>query len=162
MADAGEETRIEPGIGRQAAGPEPGRAAAAARKAREIFDTLREMAEAFRWRRRVRADVAKITESNPDLVMKVAPDGRILYANQSVERTLYEIGIPMQHAELLLPDGAEEIVRTVLGTRGRKIELLWVTEGRSIRYTVFGLGNEDAVVFQGVDVSGESGVRDGA
>lgn len=101
-------------------------------------------------------DVAKITESNPDMVMKVAADGRILYANQSVERKLFEIGIPMQHAELLLPDDADRIVQDVLGTRGTKIEMLWVSEGRTIRYAVFGLGNEEAVVFQGVDVTEES------
>jgi hypothetical protein len=128
-------------------------AAPRAKRPRGLLNAFRRIAGEFRGRRRAPAEVAKITESNPDMVMKVGADGRILYANQSVERKLFEIGIPMQHAELLLPDDAGRIVQGVLGTRGRKVEMLWVAEGRTIRYAVFGLGNEQAVVFQGVDVT---------
>lgn len=138
------------------AGPDKGRAARARRRVRGLLDAFRRIAGAALGIGRAAADVATITESSPDLVMKVAADGRILYANQSVERKLFEIGIPMQHAELLLPDDADRIVQGVLGTRGKKIDMLWETEGRTIRYAVFGLGNEEAVVFQGVDVTGEN------
>lgn len=132
-------------------------AGAVARKPRGLLNAFRGIAGAFLGRGTAPADVARITESNPDIVMKVAADGRILYANQSVERKLFEIGIPMQHAELLLPDDADRIAQGVLGTRGKKVEMLWVAEGRTIRYAVFGLGKEEAVVFQGVDVTEESG-----
>lgn len=110
---------------------------------------IRELSEAFRRM----TDLAKFTASNPNLVMKVDPEGRILYANRGVERALYEMGIPLQHSELLLPDDAGEIVREVLASEQKKRGLTCETEGRTIEYTVFGFEDEEAVVFHGVDVT---------
>lgn len=120
---------------------------------RELSDAFRRMTEAIRERERSLTDLAKFTASNPNLVMKVDPDGRLLYANQGVERALYGMGLPPQHGELLLPDDADAIVRNILASEEKKRTLTCETEGRTIEYTLYVFEDENAVVFHGVDVT---------
>lgn len=134
--------------GRNDAVPETGQG-----EIRELSEAFRRMTEAIRDREKSLTDLAKFTASNPNLVMKVDPEGRILYANRGVERALYEMGIPLQHSELLLPDDTGEIVREVLASEQKKRGLTCETEGRTIEYTVSGFEDEEAVVFHGVDVT---------
>ena len=91
----------------------------------------------------------EIGASIPNLVMKVDTEGRILYANTSVERALYGMGLPIQHGEMLLPDDAGEIAREVLASKGKIREVTFVAEGRTIEYTIFGFEGEESAVFHG-------------
>ncbi len=85
--------------------------------------------------------------------MTMDRDGRIVYVNRRVERTLLELGLPSQHHELLLPDGAEDIVDDVLSGKKRNREVTWEVMGRTIVYTAFALERNELVGFYGVDVT---------
>ncbi|MBI5419894.1 MAG: response regulator [Deltaproteobacteria bacterium] len=119
----------------------------------ELAEAFNRMTHAIRQRERKLAELAKFPESNPNLLMKVAPDGEVLYANPSVTRKLAEMGLPAGHAELILPHDIQEIVREMRLIEGRQKEFLWKTRDRTIEYTVFGFADEDAVVFHGIDVT---------
>ena len=126
------------------------------RMIRKLSEALQTMTDAIRQRERKLEELAAFTESDPNLMMKVARDGRIVYANRSVERKLHDLGLPPQHYELLLPDDAEEIVEGIL-SRGKKSGgVVWELRGRTIDYTTFPLAREETVVFYGVDVTGET------
>lgn len=99
------------------------------------------------------AERAELTEATPDIVMKVSRDGRILYANRTVEQTLHRLGLPPQHYELLLPDDLETIVEDVLSGRARYGSVSWKMRERVIDYTVSAHGMGEAVLFRGVDVT---------
>ena len=119
----------------------------------ELSEAFHRMAEAIREREKSLTDVARFTASNPNLVMKVDTEGRVLYANTSVERALYEMGLPMQHGEMLLPENSGEIVREVIASKGKIREVTFLAEGRTIEYSLFGFEGEEAAVFHGVDVT---------
>ncbi|HBO68695.1 MAG TPA: hypothetical protein DD658_00450 [Deltaproteobacteria bacterium] len=119
----------------------------------ELSEAFHRMAEAIRKREKSLLDLARFTASNPNLVMKVDTEGRILYANTSVERALYGMGLPIQHGEMLLPDDAGEIARDVLASKGKIREVTFLAEGRTIVYTIFGFEGEESAVFHGVDVT---------
>lgn len=128
---------------------------------RELSEAFRRMTEAIREREASLADLAKFTAANPNLVMMVDPEGRILFANQGVERTLYEVGLPPQHGELLLPEEPEAIAGEVLASAEKKRSLTCEAEGRTIEYTIYGFEDEKAVVFHGVDVTDHLPAREG-
>jgi len=119
----------------------------------ELSEAFHRMAEAIREREKSLLDLARFTASNPNLVMKVDTEGGVLYANTSVERALYGMGLPIQHGEMLLPDDAGEIARDVLASKGKIREVTFLAEGRTIVYTIFGFEGEESAVFHGVDVT---------
>ena len=123
---------------------------------RKLSGALQTMTDAIRQRERKLEKLAAFTESDPNLMMKVARDGRIVYANRSVERKLHDLGLPPQHYELLLPDDAEKIVEGVLSGGKKNSGVVWELRGRTIDYTTFPLAREETVVFYGVDVTEET------
>ncbi|GAB4362736.1 MAG: hypothetical protein Kow00128_02770 [Deltaproteobacteria bacterium] len=127
---------------------------------RELSEAFHRMTEAIREREKSLTELAKFTAANPNLVMKVDPEGRILYANQGVERTLFSMGLPPQHGELLLPDGVETVIRGFLASKETTRELTCRAEGRTIHYTIFGFEDEEAVVFHGEDVTEKSALEE--
>ncbi len=96
---------------------------------------------------------AELVEANPDLILKVARDGRILYANRTVEQTLYTLGLPPQHYELLLPEDLEAIIEDVLAGRKQGRRVFWRMRDRIIDYSVSALEPEEAVLCHGMDVT---------
>jgi len=120
---------------------------------RDLSEALCDMAEAIRDRESSLTDLVRFTASNRNLVLKVDSEGKILYANQGVDQALYGMGLPPQHAELLLPDDAVAIVREILASENKKRGLTCETGGRTIEYTLYGLEDEKAVVFHGVDAT---------
>lgn len=120
---------------------------------REIAGAYNRMTEIIRQRQQELSDLAELTEDNPNLVMKVARDGRILYANRAVEHALHTLDLPIQHYELLLPDDLETIVEQVLSGGERNRWVIWKMRGRVIDYSVSVLGQEEEVLFHGVDVT---------
>ncbi|MGZ8472363.1 MAG: hypothetical protein ACXW4N_02445 [Candidatus Deferrimicrobiaceae bacterium] len=100
---------------------------------------------------------AEFADSNPNLIITVARDGRIVYANRSVERMLLHLGIPGQHYELLLPDETGEIVEAILSGEEKDRRVVWKTMGRTIDYTAIRLEEGEAVGFYGTDVTRETG-----
>jgi len=121
---------------------------------RVLSEAFRRMAEAIRERERSLTELATFTAANPNLVMKVNREGRILYANHGAERALYEMGLPPQHGELLLPEETGSIVREFLASKEKTRGFTWTVEGRTIRYTIYGFEGEEAVVFHGEDITG--------
>jgi len=121
---------------------------------RVLSEAFHRMAEAIREREKSLTELATFTAANPNLVMKVNREGRILYANHGVERTLYGMGLPPQHGELLLPEETGAIVREFLASKEKTREFTWTVDGRTIRYTIFGFEDEEAVVFHGEEISG--------
>ena len=103
---------------------------------------------------------AEFADSNPNLIMTVTRDGRIVYANRSVERILLQLGLPAQHYELLLPDETEEIVEGILSGERKDGRVVWKTMGKTIDYTAIRLGESDAVGFYGTDLTGETGAME--
>jgi PAS domain-containing protein len=130
--------------------------ASGSRMVRKLSEALQTMTDAIRQRERKLEELAAFTESDPNLMMKVARDGRIVYANRSVERKLHDLGLPPQHYELLLPDDAEKIVEGVLSGGKKNRGVMWELRGRTIDYTTFPLAREETVVFYGVDVTEET------
>jgi hypothetical protein len=130
--------------------------ASGGRMVRKLSEALQTMTDAIRQRERKLEELAAFTESDPNLMMKVARDGRIVYANLSVERKLHDLGLPSQHYELLLPDDAEKIVEGVLARGKKDSGVVWELRGRTIDYTTFPLAREETVVFYGVDVTGKT------
>lgn len=122
---------------------------------RVLSEAFHRMAEAIRERDKSLTQLATFTAANPNLVMKVNREGRILYANHGAERTLYEMGLPPQHGELLLPEETGSIIREFLASKEKTREFLWTVEGRTIRYTIFGFEGEEAVVFHGEDITAQ-------
>lgn len=119
----------------------------------ELSEAFDRMSAAIRQREAELREIAKLPESSPGIVMKVTPDGRIVYANRSAGRMLAGMDLPMQHAEFLLPDDAAGLVRAVSSSQTRKMEVTWKVRGRTIEYTIFGFEDEDAAVFHGADVT---------
>jgi len=122
---------------------------------RVLSEAFRRMAETIRERERSLTELATFTAANPNLVMKVNREGRILYANHGAERALYEMGLPPQHGELLLPEETGSIVREFLTSEEKTRDFTWTVEGRTIRYTIFGFEDEESVVFHGEDITGQ-------
>jgi len=120
---------------------------------RELSEAFSRMTAAIREREQKLAELAKFPESNPNLLMKVSPDGRVLYTNPSVPKKLVEMGLPTDRPALLLPSGIHEICRGLRLEDGRRKEMPWKVGDRTIEYTVFGFADEDAVVFHGVDIT---------
>lgn len=136
--------------------------ASGGRMVRMLSEALQTLMDTIRQRERNLEELAAFNESDPNLMMKVARDGRIVYANRSVERKLHDLGLPPQHYELLLPDDAEEIVEGILSRGKKNSGVVWELRGRTIDYTTFPLDREETVVFYGVDVTEETadpGVR---
>src|SRR3990172_2374678 len=100
---------------------------------------------------------AEFPHSNPNLIMTVTRDGRIVYANRSVERMLLHLGIPGQHYELLLPDETREIVEAILSGEEKDRRGVCKTMGRTIDYTAIRLEASEAVGFYGTDGTRETG-----
>jgi PAS domain-containing protein len=96
---------------------------------------------------------AEFADSNPNLIMTVTRDGRIVYANRSVERMLLQLGLPAQHYEILLPDETEEIVEGILSGERKEGRVVWKTMGRTIDYTAIRLEEGEAVGFYGTDLT---------
>lgn len=140
--------------GRHGAVPDSGEG-----KIRDLSEEIRRMAEAIRDREASLTDLVKFTASNRSLVMKVDSGGNILYANRGVEQTLYGMGLPPQHAELLLPDDAAAIAREILASGEKQRAITCRAEGRTIEYTLYGLEDEQAVVFHGVDATERNGME---
>jgi hypothetical protein len=130
--------------------------ASGGRMVRMLSEALQRMTDAIRQRERKLEELAAFNESDPNLMMKVARDGRIVYANRSVGRKLHDLGLPPQHYELLLPDDAEKIVEGVLSSKKKNSGVVWELRGRTIDYTTFPLAREETVVFYGVDVTEET------
>ncbi|KRT72771.1 MAG: hypothetical protein XU12_C0015G0003 [Deltaproteobacteria bacterium CSP1-8] len=130
--------------------------ASGGRMVRMLSEALQRMTDAIRQRERKLEELAAFNETDPNLMMKVARDGRIVYANRSVERKLHDLGLPPQHYELLLPDDAEKIVEGVLSSKKKNSGVVWELRGRTIDYTTFPLAREETVVFYGVDVTEET------
>jgi signal transduction histidine kinase/CheY-like chemotaxis protein/HAMP domain-containing protein len=128
--------------------PEGGRG-----EVKELSEAFHRMAAAIREREQKLVELAKFPESNPNLLMKVSPEGEVLYANPSVATKLAEMGLATDLPALLLPSGIREIVRGLRLEKERKKELAWNAGDRTIEYTVFGFADEDAVVFHGVDIT---------
>jgi len=103
---------------------------------------------------------AEFADSNPNLIMTVTRDGRIVYANRSVERMLLQLGLPAQHYEILLPDETEEIVEGILSGERKDRRVVWKTMGKTIEYTAIRLEESEAVGFFGTDLAGETGDRE--
>ena len=99
---------------------------------------------------------AEFADSNPNLIMTVARDGKIVYANRSVERILLQLGLPAQHYELLLPDETEKIVEGILSGERKDGRVVWKTMGRTIDYMAIRLEETGAVGFYGTDLTGET------
>jgi PAS domain-containing protein len=103
---------------------------------------------------------AEFADSNPNLIMTVTRDGRIVYANRSVERMLLQLGLPAQHYEILLPDETGEIVEGILSGERKDRRVVWKTMGKTIEYTAIRLDESEAVGFFGTDLAGETGDRE--
>src|SRR3989304_5987399 len=93
--------------------------ASGGRMVRMLSEALQRMTDAIRQRERNLEELAAFNESDPNLMMKGARDGRIVYANRSVGRKLHDLGLPPQHYELLLPDDAEQIAAAALASKRR-------------------------------------------
>jgi len=119
----------------------------------ELSETLNRMAEAIRTREKRLAELAKFTESSPNLMLKVAPDGGIAYHNRSVTAFLSEHGLPADRPDAVLPPDTPGILRELASRDVRKKEIATRVGGRDIAYTIFGFPDEEAVVFHGVDVT---------
>jgi signal transduction histidine kinase/CheY-like chemotaxis protein len=119
----------------------------------ELSAAFNRMAAAIRERERKLSDLAKFPESNPNLMMKVSPEGKVLYSNPAVSKMLAEMGLPADHAVLLLPSDLRETTRGLLLEEEHRKELIWKVRDRTIEYTVFGFADEDAVVFHGIDIT---------
>jgi len=100
---------------------------------------------------------AEFADSNPNLILTVTRDGRIVYANRSVERMLLQLGLPAQHYEILLPDETEEIVEGILSGEEKDRRVVCKTMGRTIDYTAIRLEEGEAVGFYGTDLTRETG-----
>ena len=103
---------------------------------------------------------AEFADSNPNLILTVTRDGRIVYANRSVERMLLQLGLPAQHYEILLPDETEEIVEGILSGEEKDRRVVCKTMGRTIDYTAIRLEEGEAVGFYGTDLTRETGERE--
>jgi PAS domain-containing protein len=103
---------------------------------------------------------AEFADSNPNLILTVTRDGRIVYANRSVERMLLQLGLPAQHFEILLPDETEEIVEAILSGEEKDRRVVCKTMGRTIDYTAIRLEESEAVGFYGTDLTEEIGERE--
>jgi PAS domain-containing protein len=103
---------------------------------------------------------AEFADSNPNLILTVSRDGRIVYANRSVERMLLQLGLPAQHYEILLPDETEEIVEAILSGEEKDRRVVCKTMGRTIDYTAIRLEEGEAVGFYGTDLTGKTGERE--
>jgi signal transduction histidine kinase/CheY-like chemotaxis protein/HAMP domain-containing protein len=119
----------------------------------ELSETLNRMAEAIRTREARLAELAKFTESSPNLMLKVAPDGSVAYHNRSVTAFLSEHGLPADRPDAVLPLDTPGILRELASRDVRKKEITTRVGGRDIAYTIFGFPDEEAVVFHGVDVT---------
>ena len=100
---------------------------------------------------------AEFADSNPNLILTVTRDGRIVYANRSVERMLLQLGLPAQHYEILLPDETGEIVEAILSGEEKDRRVVCKTMGRTIDYTAIRLEEGEAVGFYGTDLTRETG-----
>src|SRR4030066_2318170 len=103
---------------------------------------------------------AEFADSNPNLILTVTRDGRIVYANRSVERMLLHLGIPAQHYELLLPDETGEIVEAILSGEEKDRRGGGKAKGRDIDYTAIRLGEGGAGGVCGTDLTRETGERE--
>jgi PAS domain-containing protein len=103
---------------------------------------------------------AEFADSNPNLIFTVTRDGRIVYANRSVERMLLQLGLPAQHYEILLPDETGEIVEGILSGEEKDRRMVCKTMGRTIDYTAIRLEEGEAVGFYGTDLTGKTGERE--
>lgn len=119
----------------------------------ELSETLNRMAEAIRIREARLAELAKFTESSPNLMLKVAPDGSVAYHNRSVTAFLSEYGLPTDRPDAVLPPDTPGILRDLASGDVRKKEINTRVGGRDIGYTIFGFPDEEAVVFHGVDIT---------
>ena len=99
---------------------------------------------------------AEFADSNPNLIMTVTRDGRIVYANRSVERMLLQLGLPAQHYEILLPDETDAIVEGILSGGEKDRRAVCKTMGRTIEYTAIRLEEGEAVGFYGTDLTRET------
>ena len=119
----------------------------------ELSETLNRMAEAIRTREARLAELAKFTESSPNLMLKVAPDGSVVYHNRSVTTFLSERGLPPDRPDAVLPPDTAGILQELASRDVRKKEITTRVGEREIGYTIFGFPDEEAVVFHGVDVT---------
>jgi PAS domain-containing protein len=103
---------------------------------------------------------AEFADSNPNLILTVTRDGRIVYANPSVERMLLTFGLPAQHHEILLPDETGEIVEGILSGEEKDRRVVYMTMGRTVEYTAILPEEGEAVGFCGTDLTEETGVRE--
>jgi len=119
----------------------------------ELSSAFSRMADAIREREQKLFELAKFPQSNPNLLMKVSPEGKILYINPSVEKMLAENGHSGSQADRLLPPDIPEICKGVRFSDGYKKEITLRVFDRTIEYTIFGFADEDSVVFHGTDVT---------
>ncbi|MBI5575074.1 MAG: response regulator [Deltaproteobacteria bacterium] len=119
----------------------------------ELAAAFNKLAAAIRDREERLATLAKFPESNPNLMIKVSPDGKVLYSNPAVSIKLAEIGLEEDRTDLLLPEDIGQIARELALAEERKKELIRQVKDRTIEYTVFGFPDEDSFVFHGVDVT---------
>ena len=94
---------------------------------------------------------AEFADSNPNPIMTVTRDGKIVYANRSVEKILLHLGLPAQHYELLLPDETEQIVEGILSGERKDGRVVCKTMGRTIDYMAIRLEGSEAIGFYGTD-----------
>ena len=116
----------------------------------EAFNT---MASAIQSREARLRELAKFTESSPNLMMKVALDGRVLYANLSITRFLESKGLPSDHPEALLPPELPAILGRLEGSSEREMVTEWTVKGRVLRYSIFRFDDGESCVLHGEDVT---------
>jgi PAS domain-containing protein len=100
---------------------------------------------------------AEFPDSNPNLILTVTRDGRIVYANPSVERMLLTLGLPAQHYEIPLPDETGVIVEGILSGEENDRRVVCMTKGRTVEYTAIRLEEGETVGFSGTDLNRDPG-----
>lgn len=111
------------------------------------------MVDRIRERQARLAELARYPEMTPNPIVKVGLDGSLRYANPSARALASALGMPPDRPERFLPPGIPALAASLKEAPGETLSLSHTVGGRVFEFTLFGVADEGAVIFHGVDVT---------
>jgi len=94
-----------------------------------------------------------IPEVNPNLIIRLDPEGNVLYMNPGVRELLEKIGFKESEVTRILPEGYREIISEHRNPETATCERDVVVRGRTIHYICSPFPNERTLLISGADVT---------
>lgn len=96
--------------------------------------------------------LSRLPEANPNPIIKLDGDGKILYSNPAVHELLSRTGRPGEAAESILPEGYRELVRMAM-VKGGPVEVSAERNGITLHFLFAPFPDQASVIAFGNDIT---------